>query len=531
MSVIARMTALTAKATPPARTGRLQVNATQEKWSIPDPSHAATKLNLYRLQTWIQNAVDIPAKMAAATRFNVLEMQGEETRPIKNHEFERLLMRPNPLESRFEFLRATFSWLNALQDCYWWLNTLNETSPIDELWIIPVQQIAPVPDGNMGIRGYLYDPGDGTTPIPLEEWEVVHFKGWNPGNKYVGLSPLEALAMDAKGDLAAQRYNTAFYDKDNAKASGILAFADSFTEQGKWDRLVAQRNESHGGTKNNRIMMLRGVGTGGVQWLQTQLTNVDIQYLQQRQFTKEEIYDRLAPGLASALAINANEANSRSGQANLREMCIYPMHMAVSETIAMKILALRYGENLTAEFDEVRHKDRQLEMLETQEYARYHTIDETRRERFGSDPLGDERGSLLQAEVGKGMTDARDPEDKPPPPPPPQAFGQPQELPAETIAEAGKALDRHRWRRKAIKAALAGRVLDVPFTPDYLSDDEAMPIRAGLKKARTSDDVAKVFIDDERAEKRRKRIRAEEIDGMVDADVLAAAAALVEEIS
>ena len=533
MSISSRIAALTTKATPPARVGRLRASATHEFYSIPDPALAQNKISLYRLQTWIQNAIDIPAKMAAATPFNVLEMQGEETKPIANHDFERLLMRPNPRESRFEFLRGTFSWLSAMQDCYWWLNALNETSPIDELWLIPVQQIVPVPDGNMGIRGYLYDPGDGSPLMPLEEWEVIHFKGWNPDNKYVGLSPLEALAMDARGDLAAQRYNTAFYDKDNAKASGILAFADSFAEQGKWERLIAQRNEMHGGTKNNRIMMLRGVGAGGVQWLQTQLTNVDIQYLQQRQFTKEEIYDRLAPGLASALAINANEANSRTGQANLREMCLYPMHTAVAETIAMKILAPRYGENLTAEFDDVRHKDRQLEMLETQEYARYHTIDETRKERFGSDPIGDERGNLLMAEIGKGMTDARDPEDKPEPTPPPQ-FGSPppppQQPAAEAIVEAGKLLDRQRWQKKAIKALLAGRSPDVPFTPDYLADDEAMPIRAGLKKAQTAEDVTKVFLDDEPAEKRRKRVRPEDIDGMVDADVLAAAAALVKEL-
>jgi len=477
-----------AKARAPVRApGRLRSNASYEKYEIPDSTLVENRTKLYTWQTWIQNAIEIPARMAAAEPFNVLEMVGEETKPIKNHDFERLLMRPNERQARFEFLIATFSWLSAEQNCYWWLNTPAEDVPPSELWIIPPQQIQPVPDGNMGIKGYLYDPGGGAEKVALEEWEVIHFKGWNPNNKYVGLSPLQALAMDAKGDLAAQKYNTAFYDKDNAKAAGILAFAEAI-EDGKWERLIAQRDEKHGGTKNNRIMMMRGVGPGGVQWLETQLTNADMQYLEARQFTKEEIYDRLAPGLASALAINSNEANSRTGQANLREMCIYPMHMAVAEMIAMKILP-RYGDNLTAEFEDVRHKDRQLELQEISEEARYHTIDEIRKKWYGNDALPDGRGSLLVAEVGKGMTDTRAPEDKPAP----QPF-QPQQQGALDLLQAQKLLDRQRWQTKVTKALAAGRLPEaIEFTPDYLGDDEAMAIRAALKRARSAEDIVQAF--------------------------------------
>lgn len=492
MTILDRITsrAFPAKAGAPTHAPtRLRSNAIYEKYEIPDPTLVENQNKLYSWQTWIQNAIDIPAKMAAAERFNVLEMAGEDTEPIKNHDFERKLMQPNDRQSRFEFLIATFSWLAATGNCYWWLNTRDETSPIDELWIIPAQQIQPVPDGNMGVKGYLYDPGNGAERVALEEWEVVHFKNWNPNNKYVGLTPLQALAMDAKGDLAAQKYNTSFYDKDNAKAAGILAFADAIPD-GEWERLIAQRDEKHGGTKQNRIMMMRGVGKGGVQWLETQLTNADMQYLEARQFTKEEIYDRLAPGLASALAINSNEANSRTGQANLREMCIYPMHMAVAETIAMKIL-VRYGENLTCEFEDVRHKDRMLELQEIGEYARYHTIDEVRKRWYGDDDLPDGRGMLFVAEITKGMTDARAPEDKPPPVP----FGQPQPQPTPLdLQQAQKMLDRQRWQTKVTKALAAGRLPDaVEFTPDYLNDDEAMTIRAALKRARSADEIAQAF--------------------------------------
>jgi hypothetical protein len=61
------------------------------------------------------------------------------------------------------------------------------------------------------------------------------------------------------------------------------------------------------------------------------------------------------------------------------------------------------------------------------------------------------------------------------------------------MAAAGKALDRRRWRDKAVKAIVAGRGADVSFDPEYLTDDEAMSVRAALKRASTADDVWRVL--------------------------------------
>ena len=38
-----------------------------------------------------------------------------------------------------------------------------------------------------------------------------------------------------------------------------------------------------------------------------------MQFLEERNFTKEEIFGKLAPGLASVLAVNATEANALAG--------------------------------------------------------------------------------------------------------------------------------------------------------------------------------------------------------------------------
>jgi hypothetical protein len=44
-----------------------------------------------------------------------------------------------------------------------------------------------------------------------------------------------------------------------------------------------------------------------------------------------------------------------------------------------------------------------------------------------------------------------------------------------------------------MKALAGGRLADVPFDPDYLSDGDAMPIRAALKVATDADAVWRAF--------------------------------------
>jgi phage portal protein BeeE len=152
-----------------------------------------------------------------------MQLTGEETDAIENHPFELLLRRPNPLYSRTEFLEATYSYRALTGTAYWWLNKANETAAPDEMWVLPTEKITPVPDGHMFIRGYLFDPGGTEQPILLEAHEVVQFRKWHPRNPFVGLSPVEALATIAAGDMKMQEWNTNLFAKDNAKMPNALA--------------------------------------------------------------------------------------------------------------------------------------------------------------------------------------------------------------------------------------------------------------------------------------------------------------------
>lgn len=370
--------------------------AGQQKYSIPRLSVPESQARLYQKLDWVSNAVTRVSNTAAGTPLMVKRVQGEETEDIIAHEFEKLLRKPNPRRGRFEFIQGSIAFFLLTGNAYWWLNKPSEDAPPTEIFLIESHRIEPQPDEQMYLKGYAYDPGNGRK-IPLEPWEVVHFKRFNPFNPYIGMSPVEALAAVAVGDMNMAEWNTNFFADNNAKTPGALAFADPIPDA-EWDKMKHDIKRQHGGTKRN-LMMLRNVGEGGVNWVEMAMSQKDMQFLEGREHNKKEIYDAFAPGLYSWTFENATEANARAGRDAFQELAVWPILQSMQETITNDIMPL-YAEDLRAEFADVRPKNRELEMKEIQEYARYHTLDEVRQKYYNSGELPDGEGDVI---AGRGQ--------------------------------------------------------------------------------------------------------------------------------
>ncbi len=447
------------------------------QFTIPDGQLAETQSELYQRLSWVYSAVTIVAETAAGQSFNVKRRQGEKLNDIANHPFELRLARPNPNQSRFELLVATFAYRQLTGNAYWWLNRANEAGEPAEIWVIPSHQIKPVPDGKMFLQGYLYDPGNGADPQMLPPWQIVHFKKFHPRSWFVGLSPIESLAVVAMGDMQAQKWNTNVFGKDNAKLPGALAFADPVTDP-IWERMKSDIKAQWGGTNRMGPMLLRNVGKGGVEWITMALSQKDMEFLAGRAFTKEEIFGVFAPGLASMLAINATEANSTAGKATFLEMSVWPALSAVAEKVTNDLLSA-YSDDLVGEFDDPRATDRDMELREQETYAKVHTVDEIRAKFYEDSPLGDNRGGLLPAQIGPTTPGPNEPEPVEAQPAPESASPEQRDT-GEVAGDASdqdqaKALmldDLAKWRRKAAKRG---------GTVDFESDAIPSALSAGIK--------------------------------------------------
>ncbi|TET83197.1 MAG: phage portal protein, partial [Anaerolineales bacterium] len=263
----------------------LLATAAGEKFRIPDGSLWESQARLYQQLSWVQIAVSVVAQSCATTAFGVKKLVKEEREDSINHPFELLLNKPNPLMSRFEFLEATIGYRSITGNAYWWLNRTSEDQEPMELWILPPHKIKPVPDERLYLKGYLYEPGIGD-PQALEPWEVVHFKKYHPLSPFVGLSPIESIAIVATGDLKMQAWNTKLFGENNARLPGILAFADPIPDA-EWEKI---KQDTRDKAAKRELMMLRHAGKGGVEWMQAAMSQKDMEFMAGRKFTKEEIF-------------------------------------------------------------------------------------------------------------------------------------------------------------------------------------------------------------------------------------------------
>jgi HK97 family phage portal protein len=475
-----------------------------EQWTMPDASYFEKQTALFHKLSWINDAITLLSQTCASQPFSVKRKTGEDEKDIPNHPFELLLHHPNPDQSRLELLESTFAYLNLTGNAFWWLSRSGPDQEPAEIWALPSNRVVPVPDGRLGLKGYTYDPGTGVL-LPLDTWEIVHFKLFNPDSFYLGASRLEALAVSAQAEINRIQYEARIYDPaNNGRAPSVMAFSDPY-EDSEWETMKRQIVEA--GNKR-QILPLRGVKPGGVQWIQAAMSNNDMQFLDSRTFSREEIFGTFAPGLASMLAVNATEANAKSGKATFSEYAVFPALCRVAEKITSTVLPA-YGDNIVGEFDDPRAKDRQLEINEIVEYSKTHTVAEIRKKYYGDDPLGDERDDLLPAQItaASGQPEP-EPEEmplqQPPQAQPPEQVEQPKEgrehVDEATSDNTETKADLEKWERKSLNSLRAGKAAGVPFDSDHIPPALIGAISGALEASTTPAHVKRVFADARRWE-------------------------------
>src|SRR3990167_5482078 len=507
-----------AKAQPIRAPGEMLSIADGYRWNVPEAAESEKQIHLYAALTWISTAIDRTAEIAAQGKFSVTRIVGEpgggDDKEIPNHEFEQLLRRPNPTQSQGEFLRDAFTMYRITGNLYLYLNAPSENAPPDELWIVPSHMIRPIPDGRSYISGYQFTPPGYASEV-IDTWKIVHLKTSNPMNPFVGMSAIQSLAIDAYGDLAQQKWNLAFFDKNNAKLPSILAFKHLVANP-EWDKIKHERDTEWGGTNRSGVTLLRGVGDS-LQLIQATATQKDMQALELRGFTRAEIWGKLAPGLESILSASATEANAIAGKSTLIEFGVWPVLTQFSEKFNAGLLPL-YGENLRGEFEDMRQTNRILDLQEQAEFEKTHTVNEVRSEYYNEGPLEldaevlsampekpssklDPRGFLFPSQIGPSTPGPKLEAPKPPPElPPASPDGTEQapltqiegnELPPDNQQMQAQQAELKSWENFALKRL--GKVGGREFEPRVLDVFVAGRIRTALKVAQTAAEVRRVF--------------------------------------
>jgi HK97 family phage portal protein len=464
--------------------------------------------------SWIYSAIDTIAGEASAANFQVIEHHGvdEEPTQISNHPLEQLIRRPNPYMGQAFLWRYSYWWLKLDGNFYWFLWVVDGKPR--EIWPLPSFAVrARGGNANRIIDHYDYNVGGRIYKIPAEL--IVHVKQPNPFDPFDGLSELVAAMLPADSDTAMQKWNGAFFGKNNVMPSAIINLSsgdpNAPINPADRNRLQADLDDDYSAFERKTLVTSANSVTATLLGWNAK----DMDFLGGRQFTKEEIWGifKLSTGLYDP---NATEANAKTARNTLLGSAVWPMLVLTAEQLTAELVEPFYGPRqiidpgdaviaraltsitgrqveppsrliqFEAQFEDIRPVNREMELKERDSARGVLTVDEIRKDFFQKEKIGDERGNMLETEIVPAGGETDD-------------FGFGPDLFSATSAQPSDALttaidvDLRKWQKKASRAIKAGKSAAVNFESSVIPPEISGELILKLGQARSLGDVKAAF--------------------------------------
>ena len=320
--------------------------------------------------SWVYSDIRVIANEVGKVKFGVHTIDGEATKPVDNHEFERMMRRPNPLMSG-TFLKQYTAWWWLLRGEAYWLKVFDRAGALVQIYPIPSDRMEPLGDGRQGIRAYRYMPQLTGSPIEFLPEQIIFFRFPNPFNYIRGMSPLSAYLSAMLLDIKASLWNQTTYDKDVTLRT-LIGLRPELSKP-QYNKAKAEILEQLV-DRQMRFMIAR---TGEVDVNQLSLSPRDAEYLSSRQMSRDEI-DRVFGFPEGYWSMLANRANAEQAKASLIDSTIWPLVVFMAEEITAQCVVPEYGEEYVVVPEDIRIQDRRLRLAERNVHWRASTFDEAR---------------------------------------------------------------------------------------------------------------------------------------------------------
>jgi len=493
------------------------------RWGEPPAAAITATPDLYVQSEAVFAAVNAYANRTSSTPFMLNQEDADGALAlVRVHPALTLLRNPNPFLSRTRLLWHVASDLLLSGNAYWFMAGPNRGKPT-EIWRLNPRRTRVVLDNQKYIGGYVTEVDNQI--VPLDASEVIHFKRPNPYDDHdlYGLPVLAAAALAARTGRKMAEWNRNMFGANHAVPAGIVSF-DDWLDDETFAKAQADWRATYGdGSK--RTAFLRG---GKMQFQSIGLSQTDVDFLAGAKWEAEKVYRTFG---TYHLLPAENSDDRKVNERMFLEEYAWPFLVEMAETVTDHLLTFygpREGKGrLELEFEDIRPRERALELEESREEAKGLTLNEWRAKR-GLEPLdgGDdvlfvhvqggqlvefEREAIPQPPVSETVTPAAQPV-------------QVQESAVRPAAEPEDAQERAERRESANddtgddiggstdktapvdraavlrelnqwqKFALARIGTDArPFKTDVIPPVLAEPVQARLFGAETADDVRQVF--------------------------------------
>jgi len=369
-------------------------------------SNTGEYLEAYSKIGAVYACVSLIASSFARVHWHFEDAKGNE---VRRDDLRQILRRPNPTVSGLELFEATVTHLELTGNAFWYLSEVdgsaifasdNSGGVMTDAQGRPVASSRPhfgrpreihylepdrvsIAKGAVGApAGYIYRTG--TTDVPLEPDWVVHFRYFNPLDRHWGMGVIQAAALKLETDYFSERWNRNFF-KNSARPDGVLETERTLSAT-EFERLREEWRKGHLGTESaHRTAILEA----GLKYKQITASQKDIDFLQGRELTREEICSMFGvPPAKIGVLRYANYANAREQDKTFWAETMEPKLARFAAKVTAELCA-RYDAGLEFVFADVTPQDiaQQAEVAVKLANAGLRTINELRAEFKWGDPV------------------------------------------------------------------------------------------------------------------------------------------------
>jgi HK97 family phage portal protein len=299
----------------------------------------------YLQNAWVYSAIRVMATNMAQARWQIMYGETE----IENNSgtygwIRRLFDWVSPTENRYSLFESILVWLSIQGECFWRLkrSAIEQVSQIDILMPQAMKEI--VKDGKL--LAWEYSSASGKESIPNEE--IIQFKYYNPYNPWRGLAPLTAATLGIHIDFASSLYNYYFFNNDSTPA-GVIKTDQELSGEEATAMAVRWKQQQGGLNKKGNIAVF---GKGG-EYKPIALAQKDIQYIEQKKWSREEVFAVLEvpPALSQVLEFASIKSNIKEQRKQLFENNLIPKMKFIEDVMKTQFFEREKLGEIRGQFD------------------------------------------------------------------------------------------------------------------------------------------------------------------------------------
>lgn len=308
----------------------LKVSVAQVKWGLFDAEDA----NPFTQEPWSQRTWYAPTKHPAA----------------------KLLERPNPFMSRFEFMERVEQTYDLTGEG-WIVVEYFGNLPIG-MWPVRPDRMEVVGHSEKFVSGYIYHAPDGEK-IPLTPKQVIRLTNPHPLDPHRGMGAVQTIAAELDASSMSAEWNRSFF-RNSAQPGGIIEVPDQMSDT-QFDDFVKRWSQQHQGVANaGRVGILENA-----KWVSNQMTMLDMQFIDMRRMNSDMVLQAFAfPKAQLGEANDVNRANAEAQHLVFARNLVRPRLERWREALNHQLLPMfpkKFGESVLFEYMDPVSEDRETE--------------------------------------------------------------------------------------------------------------------------------------------------------------------------